>query len=488
MPKNILVFSDGTGQAGGIRPEQRLSNIYKLYRATRIDPTNSIDPAEQVAFYDAGLGTDEDVGGTWLKFVRSVRKILGSATGRGISHNIADCYSFIVDHWEPGDRIWLFGFSRGAYTARCVANVISLCGVPTLDGAGTPLQRFSYRARQIADAAVTRVYEHGAGHPLADFEDERDELAQRFRVKYGSDAIGLPNADPYFIGVFDTVAALGTKGGRRAGLWIVIGLTLFAVCAALALAGSIIFALPWLMSTLVLFASAFVAFAAKLWLNARRSISDYPAKGESRSHSISWKADNYDRKLSRRVRYARHAIAIDETRADFDRVRWGRNSVVREKESETDEPLIQLWFAGNHSDIGGSYPEPESRLSDIALTWMIEQATSPDIPHYLLVDRSSLKLFPSSAGMQHCEIDGFANAHPRLSQWFKWKKLIRKAVLGATLHPSVLDRFALPSVSQCGRNAPYRPAALREDDRVKGYYDQTTLPAEPAPLPSETKS
>ena len=423
-----------------------------------------------------------------MKFVRFLRKVLGSATGRGISHNIADCYSFIVDHWEPGDRIWLFGFSRGAYTARCVANVISLVGVPTLDGAGNALQRFSYRARQIAEEAVTRVYEHGAGHPLADFENERDELARRFRVKYGSDANSLPNADPYFIGVFDTVAALGTKGWRRAGLWTVIGLALFAVSAALALVGSFIFSLPWLKITLSLFAGAAVAFAVKLRLNARRSISDYAVKGKNRAHTISWKADNYDRKLSRRVRYARHAIAIDETRADFERVRWGRNSVVREKDSETDEPLIQLWFAGNHSDIGGSYPEPESRLSDIALTWMIEQATSPDIPHHLLIDRSSLKLFPSSAGMQHCEIDGFANAHPRLSRWFKWDRLVRKDVLGAILHPSVLERFALPSVSQCGRNAPYRPAALREDARVKEYYDRTAAPNATTALPYETKS
>jgi len=48
MPKNILIFSDGTGQAGGLRPDQRLSNIYKLYRATRIGPDSAIDPAKQI--------------------------------------------------------------------------------------------------------------------------------------------------------------------------------------------------------------------------------------------------------------------------------------------------------------------------------------------------------------------------------------------------------------------------------------------------------
>lgn len=471
MSKNIVIFSDGTGQAGGVRPEQRLSNIYKLYRATRVDPTNDIDPSQQVAFYDAGLGTDEDASG-WLKVTRTVYKILGSATGRGISHNIADCYSFLIDHWERGDRIWLFGFSRGAYTARCVANVISLCGVPTTDGDGRPLQRFSHRSRQIAEEGVNKVYEHGAGHPLAEFEAERDELARRFREKYGSDANGLPNADPYFIGVFDTVAALGTKGWARFGYWTLLATLLFMACAAAGLLAWLASPLPWLGTTAVLFLGATVLFAVRLVLNARRTIHDFPAKGQSNSHYISWKADNYDRKLSRRVRYARHAIAIDERRADFDRVRWGKHSVVREKESDTDEPLIQLWFAGNHSDVGGSYPETESRLSDIALGWMIEQATSSDIPHHLIIDRRSLKLYPSPAGMQHCEVDGFANAHPRLSRLFNWKTLERKAALGATLHPSVAERFALPVVSQCGRLAPYRPSALQEDDRFRHYYDQ----------------
>jgi uncharacterized protein (DUF2235 family) len=58
MPKNIVVYSDGTGQDGGIRPEQRVSNIYKMYRASRVSFENAIDPAVQVTMYDPGLGTD----------------------------------------------------------------------------------------------------------------------------------------------------------------------------------------------------------------------------------------------------------------------------------------------------------------------------------------------------------------------------------------------------------------------------------------------
>ncbi len=60
MPKNIAVFSDGTGQDGGVRPEQRMSNVFNLYRAARPGPDNSVDARQQVAFYDPGLGTDEN--------------------------------------------------------------------------------------------------------------------------------------------------------------------------------------------------------------------------------------------------------------------------------------------------------------------------------------------------------------------------------------------------------------------------------------------
>ena len=58
MAKNIVVYSDGTGQDGGVRPAQRVSNVYKLYRASRVSFDTAIDPREQVAFYDPGLGTD----------------------------------------------------------------------------------------------------------------------------------------------------------------------------------------------------------------------------------------------------------------------------------------------------------------------------------------------------------------------------------------------------------------------------------------------
>jgi uncharacterized protein (DUF2235 family) len=91
-----------------------------MYRISRDHPDDAIDPSQQVAFYDAGLGTD--IGATALTApVRFVQKLLGSVMGAGIKRNIADCYEFIINHYRPGDRIFLFGFSRGAYTVRSVA-------------------------------------------------------------------------------------------------------------------------------------------------------------------------------------------------------------------------------------------------------------------------------------------------------------------------------------------------------------------------------
>src|SRR3974377_1630875 len=130
MAKNVLIFSDGTGQAGGLRPDQRLSNVYKLYRATRVGPDSTIDPAQQLAFYDPGLGSQSDGGQIKVGLARKVRNLISQGTGLGITANIIDCYAAILSLWRPGDRIYLLGFSRGAYTVRCVGGGLAEWGLP----------------------------------------------------------------------------------------------------------------------------------------------------------------------------------------------------------------------------------------------------------------------------------------------------------------------------------------------------------------------
>ncbi len=107
MSKNIVIFSDGTGQDGGTKHN---TNVYKLFEMLEHRTSR------QVAFYDRGLGT-------------GMRKISGNVFGGGMSHNIRECYQFIFDHFEAGDQIFLFGFSRGAATVRSLSSFIHYFGI-----------------------------------------------------------------------------------------------------------------------------------------------------------------------------------------------------------------------------------------------------------------------------------------------------------------------------------------------------------------------
>ena len=506
MSKNIVIFSDGTGQDGGARPEQRISNIYKMYRISRDHADTGIDPSRQVVFYDAGLGTD--VGSTALTApVRFVQKLLGSVTGAGIKRNIADCYEFIINHYETGDRIFLFGFSRGAYTVRSLANLMMLCGVPTTSSEG-PLKRYRKNAKDIAWEAVDTVLEHGAGHPRAEFEDQRLELAKRFQLKYNSGDGSDANVAPYFIGVFDTVAALGASGLRYgliqaglaagvAGAAFVFGFAHSILIAALCSAAfNISFMLAGFVSELITISVALGAFWYWQKKADVKTITDFPKSGESQSHKAVWKGENFDRLLSRHVAFARAANAIDETRKDFDRVAWG-GSDDGAPHFPGHQRIKQVWFAGNHSDIGGSYSEPESRLSDIALEWMCSEAiavpdgllTGPIFSNGTSIAGADgrgliLNIYPGADGVQHCEVAGmrdtldmYATKLPNWS-WLQkaisarnWEIKIREINPAAVTHASVKERYDAPFVVQCAAGkAPYRPMALQTHNTFKTYY------------------
>jgi uncharacterized protein (DUF2235 family) len=128
MSKNILIFADGTGNEGGLLPDESRTNVYKLFRATRTGPDSIVDPAKQIAFYFPGIGTAAPRHNSLLS---CVGETIQQMIGLGLTKRIVDCYVAIISVWSPGDRIYLFGFSRGAYTVRCVAHVLELFGIPT---------------------------------------------------------------------------------------------------------------------------------------------------------------------------------------------------------------------------------------------------------------------------------------------------------------------------------------------------------------------
>lgn len=171
MSKNIVICCDGTGnQVSG-----DLTNVLKLYRCVRKDEV-------QRAFYDPGIGTIGD-SNPWRQRWNRVKGVFGLATGAGLDDNILDAYRFLVEHYQPGDRLYFFGFSRGAYTVRALAGLIHAIGVLHPDQAN------------LAPYALTAYKRAG--------EEGRFDIAWDFARITGS-----ARATIHFMGVWDTVASM----------------------------------------------------------------------------------------------------------------------------------------------------------------------------------------------------------------------------------------------------------------------------------------
>lgn len=197
----VLIFSDGTGQRG-VRADQveevegqriKNTNVFQMYSAVDGRPGFR-------AFYDAGLGAPEQ--GTW-DWTRTLRNLWSKATGWGITANIVDCYEALMIAWEPGMKVGFFGFSRGAYTVRCLGGVLATCGIARADK-GVPISRDkegagAKRRRAIAQEAV-------AAYKIKE-QAERRKAGAYFSIKYAAAPVM-----PTVIGVFDTVRALGLPG------------------------------------------------------------------------------------------------------------------------------------------------------------------------------------------------------------------------------------------------------------------------------------
>jgi hypothetical protein len=247
-----------------------------------------------------------------------------------------------------------------------------------------------------------------------------------------------------------------------------LGLTSF-VGLITAVAAGIVSLLPWFTFWPVFstFAVAIVIVMAAQYLKTSiKTIHDFPNKGDFHWHLAAWRFRFYDNSLNTRVGYARHALAIDETRKDFARVPWATPGDWPARPGEP-EWLQQVWFAGNHSDIGGSYAEDESRLSDISLQWMVEQVNS--LPHPLQVDWSKLHIFPDAGGMQHSEVESMRDSYPWLSNL--WAEEPREVNVQAPLHHTVLARFALPSVLHYGLLREYRPTNLSSHTKLAQFFN-----------------
>lgn len=316
--KRLIVCADGTWQK---LQSPYPTNVVKIAQA--IKPSGR-DGIPQIVFYCEGVGS----GNTTAKLFAQADRILGGACGIGIDNNIEAAYRFLSLNYEPGDEIYLFGFSRGAYTVRSLAGLIrssgGLLSLPTIREA--PFVYDLYRDRTLTLEEKEAFRKLPIPHPylpnVEKIKQCRAEALEKFRnpskfepvaahetVKRLLDKYGLSerkddqirqSANITLLACWDTVGSLGVPKS-----------------------------IPLISN----------------WINK--------------------KYEFYDFNLSSIVENALHAVAIDETRKVFD-------FTSMKREDHDQQPLKQFWFPGGHGCIGGGSHE-ERGLSDRALEWMMDQ-------------------------------------------------------------------------------------------------------------------
>ena len=299
--KKIIVLSDGTGNAAS---KVWRTNVWRVFES--LDLTGP----EQVARYDDGIGSS-----SFKPFA-----LLAGMFGWGLKRNVIDLYKFVCRNYQPGAKIYAFGFSRGAFTVRVLIALILQQGlVPYNDPSALPISESDLHARaRDAYRAFRAENFHSFFHVERKFRELRDVF---FRILNW-----LTDRTPYdsrnnttvdsieFIGIWDTVAAYGLPIDEM-----------------------------------------------------RRGVSQWI-----------WPLELPERTLDPRVRRACHALALDDERTTFHPVLWtedGENPAAPDSKGRTwlkDERISQLWFVGAHSNVGGGYPD--DALANLSLHWIMEEA------------------------------------------------------------------------------------------------------------------
>lgn len=358
MPKNIVVLSDGTGQDGGKGHD---SNVYKLFRMLE-DRTEN-----QIVYYDEGLGTE-------------TQKLSGMAFGAGIDKNILQCYRFIFDHYQAGDKIFLFGFSRGAATVRSLASFIHYFGMLPVSRPELIEQAYKiYTKRKVSyhqspsssnpsDSTfkALNTIVHQMNDTLRDDLDKPGGKSFEFVRKHPNMWVKIE-----FLGVWDTVPALGLAS------------------------------LPGLDALL----------------------DRVPA----------WKHLYHNFKLRGSVKHACHALSIDDNRKPF------FPSIWKEYDPILTEKVEQVWFGGSHTDVGGGFWE--AGFSDIALEWMVQKAFEHGLRFYFdSRDGWNFYIAPDATDLFHNPRSSLGVLYPSGMRDTVWDNLAFRFFGPPRVHESVLER------------------------------------------------
>jgi uncharacterized protein (DUF2235 family) len=300
--KNIVLCCDGTNnQFDGDH-----TNVTRAYQV-------ACHLGSQLTFYDPGVGTMPEPWQT-TRLAKRWSVLKGLAFGSGFMRNIGDAYAFLMDTYEPGDQVFLFGFSRGAFTARAVAAMLHSVGL-LLPGSKNLIP---YAQRYWRDDLRKDTGDDTPGAKVcAEF---KQTMARECPV--------------HFIGVWDTVSSVGL-------------INLFQT-------------FPWTYKNPI-------------------------------------------------VSHVRHAVAIDERRSCF------RQNLMMPAFAGQD--VINVWFPGVHSDVGGGYPAQEAGLAKVAFEWMMREAGLCGMH----IDASALKHQMHQAGASP---DPCADRHESLKGGWRLVELI----------------------------------------------------------------
>ena len=321
--KSIILFSDGTGNSSA---KLFKTNVWRMYEAIDLGPSPT-GTRDQISFYDDGVGTSNF----------KVFAALGGAFGQGLKRNVLDLYRYACRNYCEGDRIYAFGFSRGAFTIRIVVALIASQGLVQSDDE-SELNRKSIEAYK----AFHKIFH------IRKFKLLRGFL-QRVRQRVGAvpkpyDNSGNLKPKIHFVGVWDTVAAYGgpiAEITRAIDNWIYplsmpdYELDEKVQCARHALAID----------------DERDAFQPVLWdeLAEERRANEAAAAKKAARASAKRAADAQEK---------RTFLAEAKTQD-------GREKLFRNR-------MQQVWFTGMHADVGGGYPDES--LSYVSLLWMMEEA------------------------------------------------------------------------------------------------------------------
>ncbi|MGM4896758.1 DUF2235 domain-containing protein [Tardiphaga sp. 839_C3_N1_4] len=329
MPKNIVLLSDGTGNSSA---KVFKTNVWRLYQLLELR-----DPTAQVAYYDDGVGTS-----SFKAFA-----VLGGVFGFGLKRNVIDIYSFCCRNYEEGDRIYCFGFSRGAFTIRIVTGMIVRQGLVPYNNDESELAR--------AAADEYRLYRRrfnttgGLVTPLRNLRDRFVGWGRKLLRQPVHGPTPKPVDSVHFVGLWDTVDAYGgpiEEMTRAIDYWIwplsmpdrFMNAKVHKACHALALEDER------------------DAFRPVIW-DQRYVRGHDVVNGRKKTE---WLFDiNYH--------------APSETGRALETPPHLRNDLAPIDR----ERISQVWFTGVHADIGGGYPQ--DGLSFVTLDWMIDRATAYDM-------------------------------------------------------------------------------------------------------------